>query len=242
MFAAEFDEKRHIHGDLEKKRGLTPIPGYPIVMSFDWGNRNAGFSFKQIIESTEGPFSITFDEITYFQEMKITSWLAIAILEKMRFWNQWLRDQREDENAAWCWWFITGDDATTNRNPETGNIYARDLEDHLQEAIDQDPFRYRGIVVPVIRGCPRPKESVEKRCDITAELLMEDRCVISALCVGHRGMFFHLPQDPDRKARPQSGNRWIHVFDGWSYAEYYRRFMLPGGFVVYDDSPAISVA
>lgn len=242
MFVAEFDERKHVKGDVEKKQGLTPIPGYPIVFSFDWGARNVGMCFKQIIESEEGTFSLTFDAIDYYQEMHKTKRVAVAILEKMRYWTNWLREKQEKPDARWCWWFITGDDATTNQNPETGNIFARDLEDKMQEAINEDPLRYAGLEVPIIRGCPRPKESVEKRVDITAEMLMENRVVVSALCGGVVGMFNHLPQDPDKKSVPQKGNRWIHIFDAWSYAEYYRRFMLPGGYTNYDDGPAIEVA
>lgn len=242
IFASEFDERKHVKGEIEKKRGLTPIPGYPIVMGMDWGSRNFGLFFKQIIESEDGTFSLTIDELTYFQEMHKTSRLAVAILEKMRYWTEWLRAKKEDEAAHWCFWFITGDDATTNWSPESGSIIARDLEDKMREAIEEDPFRYRGIVLPVIRGCPRPKESVEKRVDIAAEMLMENRAVISANCVGAIGMFTNLPQDPDKKAIPQKGNRWIHMFDAWSYPEYYRRFLLRDGYTIYDDGPAVSVA
>jgi hypothetical protein len=230
-----------VKGDAEKKRGLTPAPDYPIVMSFDWGSRNVGFGFKQIIETNEGTLSITFDEITYYQEMHKTRRVAIAVLEKMRYWTEWLRDEKKDEKAAWCWWFITGDDATTNNNPETGNIYARDLEDHMQQVIDEDPSRYQGLTVPVIIGCPRPADSVEKRVDIVAEALLENRMVISATCPGHIGMFCHLEPDAERKNRPAKKNRWIHIFDGFSYSEYYRRFMLPNGYFNYDNAPGVTV-
>lgn len=242
LFAAEYDDHRHTRGDLEKKRGVVPIPGHPIVIGMDWGSRNFGLVFKQIIESEDGPFSLNFDEIAYYKEMHKTSRLARAILEKMRFWNEWLREEKSDERAAWCWWFITGDDATTNFNPETGSIQARDLEDHMRAAVEEDTERYRGIEPPIIRGCPRPSGSVEKRVDITAEMLMEDRCVVSALCVGLNGMFNHLAADPDRAGRPAKDNRWIHIFDGFSYPEYYRRFELPGGFFNFNDGPAISVS
>jgi hypothetical protein len=242
IFAAEFDERKHMKGDVEKKRGLTPIPGYPIVMSFDWGKRNMGFSFRQIIETDEGPFSILFDELAYFQELHKTSRVSIAILEKMRYWTEWLREKKDDPAEKWCWYFITGDDATTNFNPDSGNIYARDLEDHLNKEIEEELDRYRGLEIPTIRGCPRPRESVEKRVDIVAESLMEERAVYSETCVGHRGMLFHLPEDPDKKGVPAKGNRWIHIFDGYSYADYYRRFNMPDGFVNYDDGPAIEVA
>jgi hypothetical protein len=242
LFQAEYDEQRHLKGDAEKRRGLTPIEGYPIIIGMDWGVRNVGIVIKQIIDSEDGIFSITLDEITYYQEFHKTRRLAVAILEKMRYWNEWLRDKTENPQRAWCWYLIAGDDATTNQNPETGNIHARDLQDHMLDVIAEDPERYRGITTPRILGCPRPKESREKRVDIAAEMLMENRAYVSATCQGVHGMFTNIPQDPEKAGVPQSGNRWIHIFDAWSYPEYYRRFVATRGFTVYDDGPAVSVA
>jgi hypothetical protein len=242
LFKAEFVEDRHMKGDFEKKRGLVPIAGHPIVAGMDWGSRNFGLAFKQIIESEDGPFEITFDELTFYQEMHKTEHVARAILEKMRFWLMWLREDTGDERSNWTWWFITGDDATTNYNPESGSIHARDLEDHMRKIAENDPQRYAGITIPRIRGCPRPKDSVGKRADLVAETLMSDMAVVSAQCEGVRGMFFHLSRDKDNPSHPQKGNRWIHIFDGYSYPTYYRRFMLPKGYYNFSEGTAISIA
>lgn len=242
LFKSEFSERRHIKGDVEKKRGLVPIPGHPIVVGMDWGARNFGLVFRQIIESEEGPFETSFDSISFYQEMHKTAHLARAILEKMRFWLLWLRADTEDERSNWSWWFITGDDATTNYNPESGSIHARDLEDHMRKIVEQEPQRYAGINIPRIRGCPRPKDSVGKRVDLVAETLMSDMTATSALCEDVRGMFFHLARDKDNPSHPQKGNRWVHVFDAYSYPTYYRRFVLAKGFYNYKEGAAFSVA
>ncbi len=243
IFKNEFSEGRHIRGDLEKMRGITPIPGFPIVISMDWGPRSVGIVFNQIIDAKDGTLHIVFDEITYHLEMVKTRRLAVGLLEKMRFWNEWLREKKADQDRAWSWWFITGDDTTTTFNPESGSINARDLEDHMKAAIsDDDSGRYRGILVPRLRGCPRPRDSVGKRVDLIAEELMEDRLIISAHCQGVRGMFFHLERDPDDPSKPKSKNRWIHIFDGLSYAVFYRRFVLVDGYYNFDARPAFSVA
>lgn len=255
LFKAQFDEGKHMRGDVEKKKGLTPVPGFPIVIGMDWGARSVGIVMKQIIESDEGPFDIAFDSISFYQEMHKTSSLARAILEKMRFWNVWLRNERgweeeeaqRDENLiplgapSWSWWFITGDDATTNVNPESGNIHAKDLSDHMQKILEEEPLRYYGIDAPVIRGCPRPKDSIGKRVDIIAENLMSEMAVVSELCVDIRGMFFHLSRDKENPSHPAKGNRWIHIFDGYSYPNYYRRFVLGGGFYNVEDGSAVEV-
>ncbi len=241
LFKAQFDEKQHIKGDIEKKQGLVPIAGHPIVMGMDWGPRNFGLVFKQVIESEEGPFEIEFDELTFYQEMHKTEKVARAILEKMRFWTEWLRGDTEDQRSRWSWWFIAGDDVTTNYNPESGSIHARDIEDHMRKIVEEEPERFAGIALPKIRGCPRPKESVEKRVDITAEILMENHKVVSALCPGIRGMYYHLPRDKDSPSKPMGGNRWIHIFDAASYVTYYRRFVLPKGFYNFSEGAAFSV-
>lgn len=252
LFKSEFQEATHIKGDVEKRRGLEPIPGHPVVIGMDWGARSVGLVFKQIIESEDGPLDVTFDSISFFQEMHKTRTLARAILEKMRYWNEWLRWQRGEYDpeglpttemlSHWCWWFVTGDDATTNWNPNSGSIHARDLADAMNEILAEEPQRYVGIEVPTIRGCPRPKDSVGKRTDIMAEGLLSEMVFVSALCEDIRGMLYHLPRDKENPSHPAKGNRWIHVFDAWSYPNYYRRFMLAGGFYNIDEGSAIEVA
>jgi hypothetical protein len=256
LFKGEFVETRHMAGDAEKKQGIVPMVGHPIVVSMDWGSRNMGLSIRQIIECKEGPFELTVDELCYYQEMHETRAVALAILEKMRFWTHWLwgkmewtpEGARKDEEGRpvevprWSWWFICGDDATTNWNPASGNIHARDLEDRMREIIEESPERYLGLDPPRFRGCPRPKDSVSKRVDIVAESLMIDMAKISQLCPGHRGMFLHLPQAKDQPGTPEGGNRWIHVFDAYSYASYYRRFFLKKGYYNFKEGPAIEVS
>lgn len=257
LFKGHFQEGIHIKGDLEKHRGLEPIPGYPIVIGMDWGARSVGVPFQQIIESEDGSVSIAFDCISYYHEMHKTRQLARAVLEKMRYWNEWLRDKKQwdletaprDDRGnlkelppSWCWWFITGDDATTNFNPDSGNIHARDFQDHMSAILEEEPDRYLGIETPVIRGCPRPKDSVGKRVDIMAEALMSEMAFVSAACEDVRGMLFHLPRDKDNPSHPAKGNRWIHIFDGWSYPNYYRRFFLPHGYYNIDEGSAIEVS
>lgn len=259
LFKSEFSEGVHIKGSIEERanghrvvKGVLPVPGYPIVIGMDWGSRSVGICFKQIIESEEGTFDLAIDSLSYYQEMHKTRTLARAILEKMRYWTEWLRRERGEYNADgdptvdqlshWCWWIITGDDATTNWNPTSGSIHARDLSDAMIEIVTEEPQRYAGIDVPPIKGCPRPKDSVGKRTDIMAEGLLSEMIVISALCEDLKGMLYHLPRDKENPSHPAKGNRWIHIFDGWSYPNYYRRFMLPTGFYNYDEGSAIEVA
>jgi hypothetical protein len=265
LFKGQFVEARHMHGDAEKKRGLVPVRGFPIVIGMDWGSQSVGIVFRQVLETKEGPFKLTIDSLSYHQEMHTTRALARALLEKMRFWNEWLRDElrrgkgpeaeeeidphaEEPEGepgaglASWCWWFITGDDATTNWNPESGNIHARDLQDNMQAVLEEDPQRYAGIDVPVIRGCPRPPGSKEKRAEIVKEDLMTDMSAISAICEDVKGMYFNLPRDKENPSSPAKGNRWIHIHDASSYIDYYRRFVLPGGFYIVQDGDAVSIA
>ena len=241
LFVGEFDELKHCRGDVEKKRGLVPVPGHPIVLGLDWGSRSIGLVFTQVIESDEGPFCLVFDEICYYQELHKSRRLAVAILAKMRFWTMWLQREREDESARWGWWFIAGDDITTNVNPETGSINARDIEDHMRTVIEEDPLLFGNLEPPHIRGCPRPKDSVEKRVDILAEHMMENRVMISELCQGVKGMCLNVPSDPERPGRPAGKNRWIHILDALTYVLYYRRFYLREGFTNIEDGVAVSV-
>lgn len=258
LFKGQFNEAIHIIGEVTEKKhtGLEPVPGYPIAIGLDWGSRSVGIVFKQLIMTEEGLADLTFDSISFHQEMHKTRELAIAILEKMLHWTLWLEqksgwvDEAGDKiipaepkpRPRWSWWFITGDDATTNWNPDTGSIYARDLMERMSEVIEEAPERYEGIEPPVIRGCPRPKESRSKRVDIMAEGLISETAFVSAICEDVKGMLFHLPRDKDVPGVPANKNRWIHIFDAWSYPNYYARFVLGGPFYNYDDGPAVEVA
>lgn len=239
LFKDQFSEGRHVHGNAEKNKGIEPVPGFPIVISFDYGSRSAGYSIGQHIDTPEGTVHLIFDEIAYHKKMIKTNRLAHALLEKLRYWTAWLREKTGDENAAWSVWTIAGDDATTVFRPNSGSVDGRDIQDETRRIIQENPERYRGIEPLHVRGCPRPQGSVKKRVDLTAEALVEDRVLISATCVAHRNMFLYLEHAPDDWAAPKGGNRHIHVFDGFSYAIYYRRYQLPGGFYNFSQNSSL---
>ncbi len=111
----------------------------------------------------------------------------------------------------------------------------------MQRILEEEPLRYYGIETPIIRGCPRPKDSIGKRVDIIAENLMSEMAVVSVLCPDIRGMFLNLSRDKENPSHPAKGNRWIHIFDGYSYPNYYRRFVLGGGFYNIEEGSAVEV-
>lgn len=237
LFKDEFSEKRHMRGELKiddkgevvKSVGLLPVPGYPLVLSYDFGDRSAGVSFQQIIETEEGPLTLIFDELCYHRQMIKSRRLAHALVEKLRYWFEWLRAEQNNPDAFWSVWHIAGDDATTTFKANIGSVDAKNVEDLTREIIEREPDRYRGIEPFIIRGCPRPPGSREKRADLLAEAMLEDRFIVSQICSWHRAMLFHQEADKDAPNSPKKG-KWTETFDAASYASMYRHLKLPGGF------------
>ncbi len=234
LFVNEFSEPRHMKGKVPNDKGnggegLLPIIGYPIIVGYDFGARSRGVSLQQIIETDEGPFIYVFDELCYHRKMIKSGRFAHAMVEKLRFWNEWLREDRGDPTLAWPVWHIAGDDATTVYRPDSDSVDAKDMQDRTRLIIEAEPDRYRGIDPFLIRGCPRPPGSVEKRADLLAEAMIDNRFAVSQLCPWHRGMLFHLESEKDEPSKPKR-SKWLETFDAASYPSLYRHLKLPGGF------------
>lgn len=237
IFKDEFTEAQHIRGEYKEDKegvvqrsvGLTPNPGYPLVIGYDLGNRSVGISFQQIIEAEPGPFLLIFDELCYHKEFIASRRLARAMLEKLVFWNNWLREHDNNPDASWSVWHIAADDATTVYRPDTDSVDSKNMELYTTEIIASDPERYRGIEPFLIRGCPRPPGSREKRVDLMAEAMVDGRFMCSALCPWHRQMLLHLEVDPDAPSTPKR-SKWLESFDASTYPMMYRHLRLPGGF------------
>lgn len=234
LFKSEFSEQRHMRGKAPNDKGhggqgLLPIIGFPLVLGYDFGQKKFGASFQQIIETDEAPFIQYFDELCYTNRRIHSKRMAHALVEKIRFWNEWLREKTGDPTAAWMIWHIAGDDATTVYHPEADSVDSKLLQDLTAEIIRLEPERYRGIEPFFIRGCPRPPGSVAKRTDLLAEAMIDDRVQFSELCPWHRGMLFHLEADEDKPSEPKR-SKWLETFDAATYTLMYRQLKLPGGY------------
>lgn len=234
LFRNEFAEKRHMRGAAPNDKGnggkgTLPLIGYPVILGYDFGQKKFGCSFQQIIETPEGPFIHIFDELCYNNRRIHSKRLAHALVEKLRFWNEWLREDTRNPTAAWFCWHIAGDDATTVYHPEADSVDAKIIQDLTREIIRLEPQRYRGIEPFLIRGCPRPPGSIAKRTDLLAEAMIDDRFLVSQLCPWHRGMLFHLEADDDAPSEPKR-SKWLETYDAASYPSMYRQLKLPGGF------------
>jgi hypothetical protein len=255
LFKDQFSEPIHVRGDAKRNEGLLPMVEYPIIIGYDIGSVNTGISMKQYIPTEDGEVEIVFDELCFYRTRKKVKSVAHVMLEKMRYWTQFLWDSvgydpdnpPTDEYGepkpmpVWKFWHIAGDDATTTYNPSKGSTYARDIEQDSRNFIEANPQRYAGIEPIHIRGCPKPPESIKRRVDFTAEALTEGRVFISATCTWHRQMFLHLER-ADQEGVPKSEHKYGHTFDGYSYPRLYRELKLPEGFKPDDGEPAFEVS
>jgi len=236
IFKANYSDAKHLHGNVEKGRGLTPMPGYPIIVGYDPGQVHTGISFMQCIPvSKTQNLWLVFDELCYFGERIAYPRLTRWILEKMRYWNERMKLEFEFRHIA-------GDDAVTVFQPNKGSTTARDIEDFSRQLIAENPERF-GKLQPIhIVGCAKPPGSIEQRTALVMDLLDDCLIAVSALCNWHRNMFLQLVQAKDAPMQPARG-KYIHCFDGMSYPIYYQRYILKGLFTNRQGSaPAIEVS
>lgn len=245
LFKQEFSEAIHMRGKAPNDNGfggegVVPIKGFPLIIGYDFGQRSVGVSFQQMIETPEGPFILIFDELCYHRQKIKSKRLAHAMVEKLRYWFEWLREDTGNPTAIWPVWHIAGDDATTVYRPGTDSVDAKDMQDMTQAIIESEPERYRGIESFLIHGTPRPAGSVGKRTDLFCEAMMDERLLCSQLCQWHRGMFFHLEAEKDSPSEPVR-SKWLETFDAATYPSLYRHLKLPGGFYDVLDNNLVGV-
>ena len=204
---------------IEDRRGdgLLPLRGFPIMVSYDPGPVNFCVTFEQMIITKQKRIWIAFDELNFVGQYKPDFVVVPKILTAMDLWNAHLGGTASfvhiADEAAWT--HFRGDGSTDAAR--------------IQQLSNNRIW---------IRGCPKGKESVPARVQMTINLFLEDSLFISARCPRLQEMFRLLiskkvkdgEYDANAGLRPLR-SPYLHAFDSFSYAPFY--FMLnPAAFIL----------
>jgi hypothetical protein len=213
IFKPYFIDSIHMRGD--KKKGIIPLPDYPIVVGWDPGAVNNAIIFEQIIPAADKTVWIVFDEVVHVNEHIPYTQLVVEIMRRMRYWNR-----VTDSDLTYI--HISDNSAFNQYRAATGSYDVRDIEAISRGKADNfelDPIR--------MKAAPKFSGSVESRVRLTIAKLQKEELLISAPCKNVRKVFFNLisekegrTYDPTRAFKPRRST-YLHAFDAMTYPFLY---------------------
>lgn len=207
IFKNYFDVEGHVRGDAKVGEGILPVKGLPLIVSYDPGPVNFSVHFLQMIPTKDkGNIWIIFDELNLVGKYKPDYVVVKQVLAMMDDWST------EMGGAS----FIhIGDEAAWTHMRHDGSFDAKRIQ-------DLSGGRIR------IRGCPKGKESVPARVQMTISMLLSDSLYVSATCPKTIEMFRLLSSEPPKAGKYDANvgfrpkrSPYLHSFDSFSYAPFY---------------------
>ena len=223
IFKNDYRPEIHVRpalGTPEQLRGdkLLPIPGLPMIGSYDPGPANYSVHFLQMIPvRNRGPMWIVFDELNFVGEYTPDYVVVPKVMDLMDEWEHFAGVQ-----VSWA--HIAPDDAF-NTMRQDGSYDATQML-----KLSKNRIRFR--------PCPQPKQSVPSRVSMVKNLFLSDSLFISAKCKKTQDMLRLLTSlkvkdgeyDEFVGLRPKR-SPYIHPFDSMTYAPYYFQ-MNPSAFAI----------
>lgn len=207
IFKNYFREEIHVRGDMRSGKGLVPLRGFPIIVSYDPGPVNYCVTFLQMIPAKEKVIWIVFDELNFVGQLMPDNVVVKRILEAMDRWSAFLGGSSNFVHIA--------DASAFTHRRHDGSYDATRLKDLSNGRIR-------------VRACPKAKESVPSRVQMVISMLLEETLFVSALCTKTLDMFRLLASDKpkDGKYDPNVGitprrSVYLHPFDALTYGIFY---------------------
>lgn len=207
IFKLYFHVEQHVRGDALVDEGILPVKGLPVIVSYDFGPVNFSAHFEQMIPTKDkGNIWTVFDELNLVGKYKPDFVIVPMLLAMMDEWAEYLGGAS----------FVhIGDEAAWNQRRHDGSFDAQRFQDLSKGRIR-------------IRACPKGKESVPARVQMTVAMLLSDLLYVSATCTKTIEMFRLLASEApkDGKYDANVGFRpkrspYLHAFDSFSYAPFY---------------------
>jgi hypothetical protein len=187
--------------------GLVPIKGFPIITGWDPGPVNYCVSFEQMIPCKDKTIWIVFDELNFVGQYKPDFAVVPAVMKKIDHWQSFLGGQAQFIHIA--------DEASFNQKRQDGSYDATRVR-----ALSNNRIR--------LRACPKGKESVPSRVQMTIAMLLSETLFVSAQCPRTIEMLRLLESEKAKEGKydPQAGLRprrsvYLHPFDAFSYPPYF---------------------
>lgn len=207
IFKDYFFPEMHVKGNAILGVGLTPKPGYPIIIGYDPGPVNFSVHFIQAVPIKDKVFWLVFDEINFVGRRTMYHVVVSAILNRMEHWNEFCKTKFGYEHIA--------DEAAFSHKDRDGSFDAREIELMAQGKIRMRP-------------CPKGKGSVAARVRMVMAMLLNNQLYVSSLCPKTIEMFAGLQSEkqtpgewePDAGFKPVRSQH-LHPFDSLTYGMFY---------------------
>jgi hypothetical protein len=215
LFADIFYFNKHVIGDAKNGIGLLPVPGYPIIISYDPGNVNSSISFQQMVVANGKMMWLWLGDIDHLGEKILFRKLAWEVIEKMKFWRETMKHPFQFMHIA--------DEAAINQyRAASGSYDAKEFEDAYNAVAKENNFKPEpGQDKIKLIGCPHGPGSVEARVHMTRSELADGTLYVSATARNSVNMFMHLPESPKEPGKPHKTSKWRHKFDSGTYGRFY---------------------
>lgn len=211
IFANEYEDKKHLIGNFNRKIGILPVPGYSVDVGWDpGGSCNTSIHFAQHIITPEAIHWPVFDELNFVGRYYHFAQIVECVIKRMQYW--------EEKIGPLKWTHISDSSAFDQFRANTGSYDAADILAHSKAYVERNALPERFIIK--LKPCPKGPHSVEARVRLARDVLTSGTFKLSAMCQKTRQMFMQLP--PDDK-NPQNPKRcqWLHPFDSLTYILLY---------------------
>jgi len=217
IFAEDWNDADHLRGDLVRQIGIIPLPGYPLIISWDPGAAHTSVHFMQLVPTIDKLIWVVPDEKNYVGKYMPYRRLVPEIIKRMQYWEE--ESGRVYGKAVEFKFIHVSDDSAFNQfRAKEGSFDAQDIENISREYVAANKLPDRFIIR--MRAAPKGAHSIEQRVRITKDALVEKCVIVSATCTKTRAMFMSLECDKGDRMKPKRSAH-IHSFDSFSYTLIY---------------------
>lgn len=220
LFRDDFSEALHIRGDAAKGRGIIPVKGVPIIVSYDPGGAHTSIHFLQVVPTKDKVYKLTIDEMDYVGRYMPYSRLVPQIIRRMQRWET-------VTNGPINWIHVADDSAFNQYRAKEGSFDCWDIEkisrEHVEKHMSPDPEtakRNERFIIK-LRAVPKGPRSREARVRLVRDALQAEEWLISATCPKSKEMMMKLEQDPEDSMAPKKGTVFTHKFDSNTYGFFW---------------------
>lgn len=212
LFRDDFSEALHIRGDAAKGRGIIPVKGIPVIVSYDPGGAHTSIHLLQVVPTKEKVYKLTIDEMDYVGRYMPYSKLVPEVIKRMQRWETVV-------GGPINWIHVADDSAFNQYRAKEGSFDCWDIEKISREYVEKHKLPERFIIK--LRAAPKGPGSRAARVRLVRDGLQAEEWLISATCPKTKEMMLKLEQDPEDSMAPKKGTVFTHKFDSNTYGLFW---------------------
>ena len=212
LFRDDFSEELHVRGDALEGRGIMPVKGIPIIISYDPGGANTSIHFLQVVPTRDKVYKITLDEMDYVGRYVPYHKLVPEVIQRMQRWEAVTGSPQR-------WIHVSDDSAFNQYRSKDGSFDCWDIEKLSKEYVERHKLPDRFLIR--LRAAPKGANSRAARVRMVRDALQAEEWLVSATCLRTKEMLMNLEQDPEDALAPKPGTVFTHKFDSNTYGFFW---------------------